>query len=67
MTSQSTGMRVDPMVALQEAAAREAFLKERTFFLAQSLENALEEKRQLTEALAAAQANAGNVDNGASE
>jgi hypothetical protein len=50
MTS-GNSMQVDPLVALQEAAAREEFMKQRNLFLAQSLRVASEENRKLSETI----------------
>lgn len=44
-------MQVDPLVALQEAAAREEFFKQRNLFLAQSLRVASEENKKLSETI----------------
>lgn len=48
MTSGNT-MRVDPMVALQEASVREEFLKHRTLVLAQQLELTKQQHKALLE------------------
>jgi hypothetical protein len=50
MTS-GNSMQVDPLVALQEAAAREEFFKQRNLFLAQSLRVATEDNRKLSETI----------------
>lgn len=49
-------MRVDPMVALQEALVREEFLKDRTLFLSQSLASLQAEQKALTERVTALEA-----------
>lgn len=48
MTSGNT-MRVDPMVALQEASVREEFLKQRTLVLSQQLELTKQQHKALLE------------------